>query len=303
MSESRTAGDRRIETPDPGGRRGRLSDWLTQRWVQHTGRRVTWAEAPWLEAPVGDVERIGPDFYERFAARQALRIVRGQQGQGLLERFADLEGPSCRVAAIHPEIVHFYERTSSYDLEAWSEWRGVFQPFGQLPAMIFSRCLQQLNMPLSPLVSRLGVGSEVLRLEDAQGRAHWTAWVRTNLASGAVIYAGSYATVRMPRRDGGCVKVAFPLPNGYALVVLWPESHPDGSLTLHSSGQGFGDAGFYFYVEEALGRGWARYVGSMIEHIHVFVDPRDILRADHELRIWGARFLRLHYRVASSLPR
>src|SRR5215831_12112392 len=111
MSESRPAGDRRIETPDLGGRRGRLSDWITQRWVQHTGRRVRWADDPWLEAPVGDVERIGSDFYVRFAARHDLKVVRGQESEGLLERFADLEGPSCRVAGIHPEIIHFYERT------------------------------------------------------------------------------------------------------------------------------------------------------------------------------------------------
>ena len=291
-------GGLRIETPDLGGRRGRLSDWLTQRWVQHTGRRVRWDEAPWLQGPVGDVERIGPGFFERFAARSGLRIVGGQHGRGLLERFGDLEGPHCQVTAVHPEIVRFYERTSDFGLEVWSEWCGAYRPFGQLLAMIFSRRLQQLNMPLSPLDSRLGVGSEVLRLEDAKGGAPWTAWVRTNLASGAVIYAGSYATVQVPRRAGGCVKVAFPLPNGYALVVLWPESHPDGSLTLHSSGAGFGDAGFYFYVEDVAGEGWARYVGSMVERIHVFVDPRATLRTDHELRIWGTRFLRLHYRLA-----
>ena len=287
----------RIETPDLGGRRGHLSDWVTQRWVQHTGRRVRWSEAPWLEAPVGDVTLIGPDFFERFAERRGLSVARGGHGRGLLERFADLEGPSCQVGAVHPEIARFYERTSEYALEVWSEWCGVYRPFGHLLAMIFSRRLQQLNMPLSPLDSRLGVRSEVLRLEDSDGRAPWTAWVRTNAASGAVIYAGSYATVQVPRRAGGCVKVAFPLPNGYALVVLWPESHPDGSLTLHSSGQGFGDAGFYFYVEDVAGEGWARYVGSLVEHIALFVDPRATLRADHELRIWRTRFLRLHYRL------
>jgi hypothetical protein len=299
--ESNRAGGLRIETPDLGGRRGRLSDWVTQRWVQHTGRRVRWDESPWLAAPVGDVDGIGPDFFERFAARHGLKISRGDHERGLLDRFADLEGPDCRVAAVHQEVARFYERTSAYGLEVWSEWCGVYRPFGHLLAMIFSRRLQQLNMPLSPLDSCLGVRSEVLRLEDARGRAPWTAWVRTNLANDAVIYAGSYATVRLPCRAGGCVKVAFPLPNGYALVVLWPESHPDGSLTLHSSGRGFGDAGFYFYVEDVVGEGWARYVGTMIERIHLFVDPRGTLRTDHELRIWGTRFLRLHYRLAPAV--
>ena len=288
----------RIETPDLGGRRGRLSDWFTQRWVQLTGRRVRWSEAPWLEAPVGDVEVIGSGFYERFAARRGLTLTRAPLGRGLLEHFAELAGPHCRVATVNPEVARFYERTSDYGLEAWAEWCGAYRPFGHLLAMLFSRRLQQLNMPLSPPDSRLGVHSEVLRLEAADGQAPWTAWVRTNVASGTVIYAGSYATTRVPRREGGCVKVAFPLPNGYALVVLWPESHPDGSLTLHSSGTGFGDAGFYFYVEDQAGVGWARYVPSMVESINVFVDSSGVLRTDHELRIWGTRFLRLHYRLA-----
>src|SRR5262245_7900476 len=159
----------RIETPDLGGRRGRLSDWITQRWVQHTGRRVRWSDSPWLAGPVGDVAGIGPDFFERFAVRQGLKVSRCDAQRGLLERFADLEGPCCRVAGVHPEIARFYERTSAYGLEVWSEWCGAYRPFGQLLAMIFSRRLQQLNMPLSPLDSRFGVRSEVLRLEDAAG--------------------------------------------------------------------------------------------------------------------------------------
>ncbi|HET9325738.1 MAG TPA: hypothetical protein VFQ05_03120 [Candidatus Eisenbacteria bacterium] len=293
----------RIETPDLGGRRGRLSDWVTQRWVQHTGRRVRWSEAPWLQAPVGDVNVIGARFYERYAERHGLRLRKDEGVRGLLERFDELESPRCRVGTIAPAVAAFYQRTSEFDLDVWSEWCGAYRPFGGLLAAIFSRRLQQLNLPLSPLDSRLGVSSQVLALEGPDGQAPWRAWVRTNLSDGAVIYAGSYAITRVPCREGGCVKVAFPLPNGYALVVLWPESHPDGSLTLHSSGEGFGDAGFYFYVEREPGEGWARYVGSLIEHIHVFVDPRGTLRADHELRIWRTRFLRLHYRLGRAATR
>jgi len=34
-----------------------------------------------------------------------------------------------------------------------------------------------------------------------------------------------------------------------------------------------------------------------MEDICVYVDPIGILRADHNLHIWGATFLRLHYRI------
>jgi hypothetical protein len=35
----------------------------------------------------------------------------------------------------------------------------------------------------------------------------------------------------------------------------------------------------------------------MKETIHVFRDERGELRADHDLRLGGMRFLRLHYRM------
>lgn len=289
-----------IPTPELTEGRGRLSDWVTQRWVQHTGRRVRWAEHPWLEAPVGDVDVIGTGFFERFAARHDLVVRRDGGSRGLLDRFDDLAGPRCAVERIDPGIRHFYEHTSEYGLDAWSEWCGFYRPFGGLLAALFSRRLQQLNLPLSPLDNRLGITSEVLRLETRDGHPRWSAWVRTSVASGAAIYVGSYSVGRVPGRDGGCVKVAFPLPHGYALVIMWPESHDDGSLTLHSHGRGFGDAGFYFYVEDRPGEGWARVVRSMVERIHVFRDPAGVLRADHELRIWGGRFLHLHYRLTNA---
>ena len=112
--------------------------------------------------------------------------------------------------------------------------------------------------------------------------------------------AGSGMKVAIIERKlfgGTCVKVAFPLPNGYALVVMKPESHADGSFTLRSEGERFGDPGFYFFVEAAAGRGWARYVASLKETIHVFRDERGELRTDHDLILWGARFLKIHYRI------
>lgn len=42
-----------------GSKRGYVTDWFTQRWVQFTGRRVTLAAEPWLAG-----ERFGePGFY------------------------------------------------------------------------------------------------------------------------------------------------------------------------------------------------------------------------------------------------
>lgn len=292
-----TSSGLRIHTPDLGGRRGRLSDWITQRWVQLTGRRAGWNEHPWLEAPVGDVDVIGTDFYERFARRNGLLAISDGPPRGLLECFSDLEGPTCKTVNVHPAIRDFYENTSAYEFDVWSEWSPFFRPFGAALAAFFSRRLQQLNIPLGPLDTSRGMTSNVITFRSPDGNRLYSAWVREMIGGGGTMYAGSYSWCRVPGFDGPCVKVAFPLPNGYALVVLKPGSNPDGSLTLRSQGKRFGDPGFYFFVESEPGGGWGRYVATFKEHIHVFVDERSALRTEHELRIWGRTFLRLHYRM------
>jgi hypothetical protein len=281
--------------------RGAVVDLATQAWVRATGRRISLREHPWIDGPVGDVDRIGMEFFSRFAERRGWKIVEAGT-HGLLESFVVLRGPTCETSRVAPEIARFYEKTSDYDLEMRSEWSKLFHPFGGALSSIFSKRLQQLNVPLSPLDTTLGMVSRVLQLIDEQGRPAGAAWVREAVATRQTVYAGSYSHCRVPGFDGECVRVAFPLPNGYALVVMKPESHPDGSITLRSEGSRFGDPGFYFFVQSEPGHGWARYVSSFKETLHVFVDEHGALLADQLLSIWGAQFLRLHYEMRRKLP-
>jgi hypothetical protein len=169
--------------------------------------------------------------------------------------------------------------------------------FGGALAVIFSRRLQQLNVPLSSLDTKLGITSNVVQLKERSGRVAYTAWVRDVVATKRTLYAGSYSVCHVPGYPGPCVKVVFPLPNGSAVVIMRPESDPDGSFTVRSAGVRFGDPGFYFFVEKEPGFGWARHVRTLQETIRVYADAQGTLRADHDLWIWGTRFLRLHYRM------
>ena len=176
----------------------------------------------------------------------------------------------------------------------------AFRPFGWLLALLFSRRLQQLNVPLSPLDTSLGITNSVLKLRDARGAARVTAWVRELVGSRHTLYAGSYGVCRAPAEPNPSLRVVFPLPNGSAIVVMRPESAGDGSLTVSSLGERFGGAGFYFFVRRGERAGWARSVRTLKESIRVFVDPAGELRADHALQIFGTPFLRLHYRMRRS---
>jgi hypothetical protein len=180
----------------------------------------------------------------------------------------------------------------------WSQWCGVFRPFGWTLAILFSRRLQQLNVPLSGLDTSRGMTSEVMPLVDANSNdVVFTAWVRQLLGTGHVIYAGAYSTCTIPGYAGPCVRVVFPLPNGSAMVVMHPINHSDGSLSLVSAGDRFGSPGFYFTVNAGGGSVWARYLRALRERIHVYAVDGDAVRADHVLSLWGATFLRLHYRL------
>ena len=285
-----------------GESRGYLTDWVTQLWVRTTGRRVDLATNRWLDGPVGHARGVGLRFFDDLATQQGLTVRRGGES-GLLPNFAALAAHDFDPANVHPSVIDFYSHTSRYELDAWSEWRGVFRPFGWLLARLFSRRLQQLNVPLSALDTSRGLTSEVVQLLDPSTAAvRHTGWIRQLVGSGDVLYAGDYSLADVPGRRGRCIRVVFPLPNGNAMVLMRPVAHDDGSLSVVSAGRRFGDPGFYFTVHDRDGRTWARYVRALKESIRVFPEHQGFIRADHVLTLWGATFLRIHYRLRASAP-
>jgi hypothetical protein len=279
-----------------GQKRGYLRDYLTQLWVRASGRPIRLSEYPWLGGPAGNTQSIGKEFFVQYAKERGLEVVRTGV-RGLIPNFKEL-GPRDDMHVVAKSVRQFYEQTSTYELDAWSDWNAFFKPFGGALAFLFSRRLQQMNVPLSPLDTSRGMTSQVVQLRDPlTGRIEQTAWIRELIGTGNVTYAGGYSVCRVPGAIHPCVKVVFPLPNGNAVVVMRVEPHPDGSLSVTSSGERFGDPGFYFTVQTGDGFARARYVRTMRETIRVYDGGDGTVRGDHVLRLWGARFLRLHYRL------
>ncbi len=284
-----------------GEERGNLIDYLTQRWVRMTGRKIDLAAAPWLAGPVGQTRGVGLDYFEKWAAAENLTVDRHRSGKGLLTAFAGLGGSDFDAAAIDPAVVEFYEHAADFEMDVWSEWSRPFRPFGWLVSAIFSRRLEQLNLPLSSLDTSWGMTSEVVQVSDpASGELRANAWVRTLVKTGRVIYVGGYSLATPPGAHGPCVKTVFPLPNGNAIVLLRPEIGPNGSLILASEGKEFGDPGFYFTVHRPDGTVIARYLRRFRERIHVYAAPGGVVRADHTMSLFGWQCLHLHYRLKRS---
>jgi hypothetical protein len=273
-----------------------IQDKITQYWVKTTGRKINPETDEWLIGPIGDEEIIGDQFIRNLVQNEHLNYSSNTPNTGLLENISDLDFTQNELDTLNKQVVDFYVNTSNYDFEIWSEWKSFFKPFGKALSLIFSKRLQQLNLPLNSLDSSKGIKSEIIKLSD-KGVIKWTIWYRKLKTSNDVIYAGIYTTAFVPKYSKSLLKVVFPLPNGNATVVMTKKVLSDGSLLLSSDGKVFGDNGFYFTLTDHKGNYWAKFVQSMHEWIKVYVDNENVLRADHNLKFYGIPFLNLHYKM------
>jgi hypothetical protein len=290
--------------PAPVDKRSALYDLIAfllesgiQIWVGITGKRIREADAPWLGCPLGARGRIGTGIYERIAHSENLRM-RVPPGAGLIPDFNALRGPNFNPDTIHPAIRHFYEHAAAYHLEVWTEVSLLGRFFLWLLVEFISRRMDQLNFPISSLEVAKGMSSEVVQLIDpASGRIVYTGWLRRLKSSGHVIYAGLYSTVQIPGEPNPCVKVTFPC-DGSANVYLRPVAHPDGSFGLDSSGSAWGRSGFYRIVRSGADHRRVRYVKTLHELFHVYVDGENVLRTEHTITFLGLTIIRLHYKMS-----
>lgn len=270
---------------------GTWLDWITQQWVKTTGRKV--GSEAWLAGPAGS-GYIGDRWLDQY-----LTITRGQvhdvTDPGLITDMSLLDGGGFSAGMLHPAVVDFYEHTSRWRLEVWSRWSPWFRPIGGLLAALFSRRLQQLNLPLDPLDVAMGMTSDVTPVLGPDGSHLGTAWQRTLRSNGNAVFGGFYGIAELPKEPGPVVRVVFPLPNGSITVFLRAENAPGGALHLVSSGRDWGEVGAYLIVDHGV-RKWARRV-PLPERFDVYVDDEGVLRADHRLDFWNWPVLRMHYRL------
>jgi hypothetical protein len=276
---------------------GAIGIAVIRSYLRVFGRTVRKADVPWLLGPIGSDGQIGDGPYDIVAAREGLTIDRNAIDAGLVPDLSVLAGPEFDVAKTAPEVRHFYEQTSRYELDVWSETRFPGRLFLWLLVSTVSRYMNQLNFPVFGLETSRGMTSEVLPLRDSSGRIVHTGWQRRLLGSGRIIYSGFYTTVQPPGCPSRCVKVVFPVPRGNATVLLRPEYGADGRFRLMSLGKRFGDPGFYRVLELDTERLKVRYLKTLVERFDVYTDEGRVLRCDHQVRFLGITMLRLHYRI------
>jgi len=277
---------------------GAIAQATINTGVRVLGKSICPEDHPWLKCPVGLPGAVGTQMYSDIAAAENLEQRRSKTA-GLLASFAGLSSDHFDSSRIDPRIRDFYERTGTYELEAWSDVGMMARPLLWGLVTLVSRRMDQLVFPLSSLELSGGMSNEVVELIDkASGKRVYTGWRRKLLSNSSIIYAGLYSTAIPPNYGRPCVRVSFPVPKGNATVILRPEADNDGSLWLISEGRKFGDPGFYRVVETGLDRWSVRYLPPLHERFHVFVHPDGILRTEHKISILGVKVLTLHYKMS-----
>jgi len=271
-------------------------DRLTRAFWRTAGRPVDLdGEHAWLHAPMHHGAVIGDGWLADAAAAMGGRVVEGSGQAGLVASMDHLDGPGFRAADLAPEVRDFYEHTAAWRMEVWTQWSAWAQAGGEAVARFFGRRVQQLALPMRPLDVAHGMDSRVALLVDGEGRQRSAGWIRTLRSTGEYVYSGCYSTRCLPGADRPSVHVTFPLEQGNVQVFLRPRVLPGGVLELASPSGPFGSDGAYVVVRSGAGTHASR--APIHETFRVYLDRDRVLRTDHELRMWGATAVRLHYKL------
>jgi hypothetical protein len=102
-----------------------IQDKITQIWVKAAGRKIDPKDFAWLIGPIGNTDIIKDKFIYELAEKENLEIQRDLPNSGLLERMEQIGISDQDKIRLNSKVADFYENTSNYDFEVWSEWKGI----------------------------------------------------------------------------------------------------------------------------------------------------------------------------------
>ena len=274
----------------------KFQDWFTQQWVILCGRKINPIEYSWLIGHFGELNGIGEDFIYQLSEKENLRIIRNSKSKGLLQSISNLNLTENENKKLSQRVIDFYEKTADYKLQLNVQWNPFFKLFGFLVNRLFSERINQLNIPTENIKESEKLLSEIIELVSKENEeVKYTIWLRKFQSSGKIIYSGIYSTTTLPSGTI-CIKAIFPLPNGNATVILKPTVGDKNELILDSSGEKFGEAGFYFLLNDSKGNYWSQYIQSFTDKLIVSEDQENLI-ARQTLKLWNLKVANFEYRI------
>ena len=273
-----------------------IQDWITQQWVILFGKKINQIKYNWLLGPFGGTNGIGLRFVQQLAEKENLVIDDQSTNKGLIDSIEQLRLSSDELNSLSKNVIDFYTNTSNYDLRLKTKWNPIFKGLGILVKLIFSKRIEQLNVPIRNLPDSSELTNDIIKLLDPNTNdVQRTIWLRAFKSTGEVVYSGVYETCTLPSGKT-CIKAIFPLPNGSATVILTPKIGQNGELILDSSGKKIGDSGFYFLLSDSKGQLWAKFIKSFRDKL-IVGSKKDKITAIQTLTLWGLRVLKFEYEI------
>jgi len=274
----------------------KFQDWATQQWVILWGRKINPLEHSWLLGSFGELNGIGEDFIYQLAQKEQLIVERNASEKGILDTIHSLHLPENDLNQLSKKVIDFYEHTCNYNLNFQVKWNPLFKPFGILVNKLFSKRINQLNIPTKNKEQSKELTSEIIQLINPNtNKVQYTVWLRKFKTSGKVVYSGIYETCQLPSGIT-CVKAVFPLPKGNATVIMQPSVTSNGALILNSSGKKFGDAGFYFLLSDSKDNFWGQFISSFTDKL-IVSDSEKYLIAQQSLKLWNFKVADFNYKI------
>jgi len=274
----------------------KFQDWFTQQWVIIWGRKINPIDESWLFGPFGNIGSIADDFIVQLAKDEGLVIKRDLTSQGLIPSIEMLNLSDTELNRLSKRVIDFYESTSNYKLGFAVKWNSFFRIFGVLVNTLFSKRIDQLFIPTKNIKESKEVNSEIITLSDPKSNeVKYTVWFRTFKPNGQVIFSGVYSICTLPTGKQ-CVKTVFPLPKGNVTVIMSPSVGTNGELILDSSGKKFGDAGFYFVLNDSKGNYWSLNHRSFRDKLIISSNDTSVF-AEHTQTLWNQRILQFNYEI------
>ena len=172
--------------------------WFIYALVWMFGRTRRWTDMPWLEGPLGGPV-IGDAPYREAAHREGLTVERRAADGGLIPSFEQLAHDGFDPARAHPLVREFYEHTTRFAFDVWSKTYFPTKIGLWLLVTTISRQVNQLNFPLSPLETALGMKSEIILMRRPDGSVKYTGWFRT-LAADAQRTGDTQASIEFAKK-------------------------------------------------------------------------------------------------------
>ncbi len=272
----------------------RFQDWFTQQWIIIFGKKINPKDESWLFGPFGEIDGIGDKFISQLSQRENLEILRNCNSVGLLNSIHSLNLLEPELSKLSKEVINFYENTSDYKLTLKVQWNPLFKGFGYIVNRLFSKRINQLNIPTKQIDGNEILTSEIIQLIDTNSQeTKYTIWLRKIESTGLIVYSGIYGTCTLPSGIT-CIKAVFPLPKGNATVILEPEVGKNHELILKSAGKKFGDPGFYFLLKDSNDNYWSQYHSTFTDEL-IVSERNQKLHAKQTLKLWNLRVATFEY--------